>query len=301
MRSKAKGETVKASYSNVRLVYGSIDDFELVRAEASKADIVFHASGGSDENAPCAQAIIDGMSTKTTPAYYIHTSGAFTLALKSVETGLFGERFDDVYHDLDGIKRLNSLPDSAPHRKVDKVVLAADSDKVKTAIVIPTIVYGEGRGPGKTVMAPLFQPFIKRGRVFVLGKGDNVWNNIHIQDLTKLNLLLAEAAVNGGGGTATWNKTGMYLAENGTHVSREMLRLASQVLHRKGVVSSAEPEFLTLEQGKDIDQWIKIMIGADSQGVGQRARKLLNWQPTMQPFEQEIEHDIEREIKNLGK
>lgn len=300
VRSEAKGGAVKAEYPQVRLVYGSIGDLELVKDEASKADVVFHASGGSDEDVPCAQAIIEGISSRETPGYHLHTSGAFTLAVKTMETGLFGERFDDIYNDWDGIDRLNSLPDSAPHRKVDKVVLAADQSRVKTAIIIPTIVYGEGRGPGKRVMAPLFQPFIKQGKVFVLGKGDNIWNNVHIQDLTKLNLLLAEAAV-AGGGNASWNERGMYIAENGTHISREMLRLACQVLHRKGIVSSDEPEFLTPEQSKNIDLWFKVMIGADSQGVAIRAKKQLNWKPTMQSFEQELEHDIDREIKNTAK
>lgn len=59
--------------------------------------------------------------------------------------------------------------------------------------------------------------FIQHQKAFMVGKGDNVWHEIFINDLAQLFLLLTEAAVNGGG-PATWNNEGYYLAENGTVV-----------------------------------------------------------------------------------
>ncbi|EPY53570.1 hypothetical protein SPOG_03192 [Schizosaccharomyces cryophilus OY26] len=81
------------------------------------------------------------------------------------------------------------------HRKVDKV-----------AIVAPAVIC-IGRGPDKKNSFPLFELFFKHKKV--VGKGDNIWYNIHVQDLNKLYLLLAESIVNGDL-RATWNEEKWY-------------------------------------------------------------------------------------------
>lgn len=289
-----------SAYPQVRLVYGTTDDVDIIEEEASKADIVFH-SAASDEHVPSAEAIVRGLSRRQAdgPAYYIHTSGAFALAAETIATGKYGERFDKVYDDWDHVKELTSLPDYAPHRKVDKVVLAADPTKVRTAIVAPAVIYGVGRGPDKTKSAPVFEVFLKERKVFVVGKGDNIWHNIHVQDLSKLYLLLGEAAVNGGG-NATWNEEGYYLAENSSYVNREMLQLASKILYKKGLVDSPDPEFVTPKESEKILPWLKIMVGVDSQGTAIRGRKLLVWEPNMPSFEDELDNALEIDARSLG-
>ncbi|PLB52556.1 NAD(P)-binding protein [Aspergillus steynii IBT 23096] len=300
VRSEEKGAKVAAEYPQVRLVYGTTDDSDLLEEEASKADTVFH-SAASDDHVPSAQAILQGLGRRAAngPAYYIHTSGGFALAAATLATGKYGERFDKIYDDWDHVDELTSLPDHAPHRKVDKVVLAADPSKVRTAIVAPAVIYGKGRGPDKKKSAPVSEPFLRPRRVFVVGKGENIWHNIHVQDLTQLYLLLGEAAVNGGG-SATWNAQGYYLAENGSYVNRKMLKLASSILYKKGLVSSPEPEEVTVEQSESILPWLKIMVGVDSQGIARRGRKLLGWSPTMPTFEDELEAALETDARAMG-
>lgn len=56
-----------------------------------------------------------------------------------------GEFSTKEYNDWDGVTELTSLPDTAFHRNVDKVVLeigSVYSDIVKTAIVCPPTIYG---------------------------------------------------------------------------------------------------------------------------------------------------------------
>lgn len=58
----------------------------------------------------------------------------------------YGETSDKLHDDWDGVGELISMPDSAAHRHVDKVVLAASHahpDKIKTAIVCPPTIYGK--------------------------------------------------------------------------------------------------------------------------------------------------------------
>ncbi len=81
------------------------------------------------------------------PSFYIHTSGAFLLATPELARKTFGEASTKVSDDWDGISDVLSVPDSAPHRSADKIVIEANRADIKTAIVCPPTIYGQGRGP----------------------------------------------------------------------------------------------------------------------------------------------------------
>jgi hypothetical protein len=69
---------------------------------------------------------------------------------KDMETKTFGEASTKIYNDWDDLGEVTSIPDYAPHRDVDMIVLAAAAESgsnVKTAIVTPPTIYGNGRGP----------------------------------------------------------------------------------------------------------------------------------------------------------
>ena len=79
-----------------------------------------------------------------------------------------------------------------------------------------------------------------------------------------------------------------------------MLRLACHILHKKGLVKSPEPEFLTLEESEDIQLWFKIIVGGDSRGIAVRGRKLLGWAPSMPSFEDELEKALDIDARDQG-
>jgi hypothetical protein len=59
-----------------------------------------------------------------------------------------GTESDKQYNDLTGIEELVTLPDTAFHRNVDKVVIETGlnhGDAVKTVIVCPPTIYGLSR------------------------------------------------------------------------------------------------------------------------------------------------------------
>ena len=139
--------------------------------------------------------------------------GTSILAWKTFEEESYGELQSKVYNDWEGVHDLTSLPDGAAHRHVDKIVLAASEvnpDKIKTAIVCPCTIYGEGRGPDNRRSIQVYkaaESFMQNGEAYMTGKGENMWNQIHVKDLSKLYALLGEAAV-AGGPPATWNDQG---------------------------------------------------------------------------------------------
>jgi len=129
----------------------------------------------------------------------LHTSGTGILTWKDAETKRFGQApSQEAYNDLEGVSALTSLPDSAFHRDIDKMVLAAGSDSVKTAIICPPTVYGAGRGPGNKRSRQVYvlvSTTLKQGQAPQLGKGLSEWNNVHVHDLADLFVLLTEAAL----------------------------------------------------------------------------------------------------------
>ena len=119
--------------------------------------------------------------------------------MRDVQAGHCGVEDEHVYDDWEGVGEVTSLPDSAWHRKVDKIVLAGSKTavNVKTAIVCPPTIYGPGRGPGNTYSDQwyfLAKAYIQRGHAFRIGEGTNRWNMVHVHDLSNIYLALVEEA-----------------------------------------------------------------------------------------------------------
>lgn len=103
---------------------------------------------------------------------------------------------DDVYADTH-----DNIPVTAWHRDVDLEVYAAGkTGLLDIFIVCPPLIYGTSNGPFKrdSQQVPgLIQCSLKHGKAVFVGKGKNVWNNVHIDDLSNFYVLLAEKALVG--------------------------------------------------------------------------------------------------------
>ena len=220
VRDEHRGKLVSAVWPKIRLVIGKLDDIALLEAEAQRADIVLNFA--DSDHPESARALTQGARLHETgsPVFVIHTSGTGILTWKTVLTRSFGELEDKIYDDWDGIHEIISLPDSAAHRKVDKIFLEAgqnDSGPVRTGIVCPPTIYGVGRGPGNTRSQQLYDLaalILKSGTGKRVGKGNNRQTHVHLHDLSDLYVLLIEAAA-AGGGKATWGDNGYYFSSSG--------------------------------------------------------------------------------------
>ncbi|KAK5459862.1 hypothetical protein LTS15_003991 [Exophiala xenobiotica] len=302
VRNSDKGAKIAKSYSKVRLVYGDLDAVELIEEEAANTDIVYHFA--NCDHVPSAEAIAKGLARRQRdgPGYWIHTSGTLILGYETMVKNAFGDRLDKVFDDWDNVKELISHPDAAAHRDVDKVVLAAGSDKVQTAIVCPPTIIGAGRGPDNTRSVQIYrttEAFLKNKQAFKVGKGENVWHYVNVQDLSELYLLLGEAAVNGGS-PATWNEQGYYLAENGPFVWGEVLQTIANIAHKEGLIPSATLKSYTAKEADEIMPFASYSIGTNSQGVSVRGKKLLGWKPKMGSIQDELPIAVDSEAHLLG-
>ncbi|PGH20345.1 hypothetical protein AJ80_03613 [Polytolypa hystricis UAMH7299] len=284
VRNSDRGAVIASKYPTVNLVYGSLNSADVIEEEAKKADIVYHFA--NCDHVASARAIAKGLAAHTSdrPGHWIHISGTGSLVFEDLRAFRIGELRDKEYNDWDGVGELTSLPDDAPHRNVDKIVIDVGSnaaDRVKTAIISPPAIYGPGRGPGNTRSVQVYnlaRAVLRRRKGFLVGKGENIWHEVHVHDLSDLSLALGEAAV-AGGGKATWGKEGYYLAENGGFAWGDIQRAVAKVAFEQGFIKSSDVDVLDAMQTSAVDRSGPFLWGTNSRGQAIRGRKLLDWNP----------------------
>ncbi|TVY21279.1 Uncharacterized protein LARI1_G000428 [Lachnellula arida] len=308
VRSSDTGAQVASVYPKIRLVYGTLDDTELLEKESASADIVLHTADSSD-HAVAAKAIAKGLAsghTKANPGFWLHTSGTGILCWKDMETSTYGEPpSQPPYDDLDNVAGLTGLPDTAFHRDVDKLVLGSASDSIKTAIVCPPTIYGPGRGPGNQRSRQVYnlvQATLEKGQAPQLGRGLTEWDNVYVHDLSALFVLLAEAAVANRTelDAKLWGKEGYFLAENGHHVWGEISKEVGQVAFSKGYVKVKETRVMSVDEAKEAYGFEALTWGLNSKGFAKRARKYLGWKPEGKSLKDEIPDIVDSEARSLG-
>ena len=166
----------------------------------------------------------------------------------------------------------------------------------------PPTIWGAGRGPDNTRSVQIYkstEAFLKHGKAFKVGKGQNIWHQVHVSDLAELYLLLGEAAVNEGR-PASWNEQGYYLAENGSFVWGDVLGEIAKVAHKKGLLKTPTAESLSPADADQLFRNAKYSIGTNSRGVSIRGKKLLGWKPVQGDILGELETAVDSEARMLG-
>lgn len=302
-RNSDKGAKVASQFAKVRLVYGDLDSSELLTKEASQADIVLHCADADHVGA--ANALVAGLAQRQTPSYLIHTSGTGILSFADFERKIYGVKNEKVYDDWDGIAEVTSLPDTAVHRDVDKIVLGASgsSSNVFSAIVCPPCIYGPGRGPDNRKSAQAYRmarAAIYRGKGFTVEEGNNIWTQVHVQDLSNVFLALVTAALSPNGGNATWNYEGYYFAESGDIVWGEVARAIAKIAHEKKLIDTAEIDHVSPSEADKLTLAGSYLWGMNSRCKAIRANKLFGWTPKQKSLFDLLPEIVEGEAKELG-
>ncbi|KAI4221893.1 MAG: hypothetical protein L6R36_006560 [Xanthoria steineri] len=299
VRNSDKGAQIASQYPTIRLVYGDLDSAEALEEEARKADIVLHA-----DHVVAAEALTRGLAAHASdrPGYIIHTSGTAILLFADIERQIFGEASQKIYNDWDGVSEVTTIPDFAPHRNVDKIILASGSSNVKPAIVCPPTIYGQGRGPGnqRSIQLPeLSRCTLEMGHGIQVGAGKTYWTNVHVHDLSEVFVALVEAAA-AGGGNASWGAEGYYFTENGEHVWGEISKAVVSAAYKAGFALSDEVKAHSNDEINEMCHFGTGLWGANSRCRAIRARKLLGWSPKGKSIEEEIPDTVAFEADLRG-
>ncbi|HEX7985067.1 MAG TPA: NAD-dependent epimerase/dehydratase family protein [Duganella sp.] len=235
-------------------VVGSLDDRDLLIAQARSADAVINAA--SSDNRAAVEAIIDGLAGSG--KVFLHTSGSSIVGDASGGLGT-----DRIYYE-DQLPE--PTPDKAARVAIDNLVLAAAGKGVRSAVLCNTLIYGHGALPRDSVQLPrLLKQARKSGVVRHVGPGLNIWSNVHIDDVVDLYLLALEKTEAGA----------FYFVESGEASFRDMTAAIARAL------DLGEPQDWPLEQAKE--EWGYEMasygLGSNSRVRGKRAREQLGWAP----------------------
>lgn len=281
--TRSPEKVVPLNSLGVVAVVGSNQDLEKLTEYTRNSDVVFACADSDDLQA--AKAILLGLKKRYDETgrvpILIHTSG--TGVLTDNAAGDYAT--DKVYSDLD-IPLIETLPKTQPHRKVDIEVVAADEKGyVRTYIVLPSTIYGIAntslvklgiQNPYSKQIPNLIKASIDRKQGGVVGKGLNLWPNVHISDITSLYITIFDAAIRGTG-EAGHGREGFYFGENGEHRVGRISEVIAELLFEVKLGKSPEPTVFTE------DELQKYFGGARNLGSNSRARadrsKLIGWKP----------------------
>lgn len=264
VRSEENAERVRSL--GIAPVHGTLDDVDLLGAAAARADAIVHAANADHE--PSARAMLAAI--EGTGRAYIHTSGSSVVGTQSA-----GQRVDAVFDEDTPI-----IPSAGRAARValNEDILSFKAKGIRAIIICPSLIYGISRGPTKhSMQVPwLIRLAKKAGVAKHYGAGENIWSNVHIDDLVDLYLLALASAPSGA----------FYFAENGENSMRQVCEAITRKLGvTTGTVSMSLDE-ASREWGEGVAQ---NTMGSNSRVRAVRARRELGWRPNRRSLIDEIE------------
>jgi nucleoside-diphosphate-sugar epimerase len=181
VRSRDKADEVAAF--GVAPVIGSLDDTDMLRAEAAAADAVVNAA--SSDHRGAVETFIAALAGSGKP--FIHSSGSSIVADMAM-----GEPSDRIFDETTPIAPLG---ERAARVAIDQLVLKAPG--LRSTVLCNAMIYGNALGgSGQSVQVPaLVRQAKASGAARYIGRGLNRWSNVHIADVAALyTLAIAKAS-----------------------------------------------------------------------------------------------------------
>lgn len=254
VRNEVQADSVAAL--GIDPVIGALEDVELLAREAKRADAVINAA--SSDNRVVVDALVGALEGSGKP--FLHTSGSSV-----VGDDARGEWKSDTV--FDETTSYIVAPEKAKRAALDKFILDAAQRGVRSVILCNTMIYGTGLGVNKdsVQIPPLAAQARKSGIARHVGKGLNVWSNVHIEDVADLYVLALEKAPAGS----------FYFVENGEASYAEIV---AAIAKRLGL---GAPQAWPVDDA--IAEWgfghAVYSFGSNSRVNAAKARKELGWQP----------------------
>ncbi|RRW63832.1 NAD-dependent epimerase/dehydratase family protein [Pseudomonas fluorescens] len=253
VRSAEQADELKALGMNA--VIGTLDDSQLLAQQARAADAVINAA--SSDHRGAVEALLDAL--RGSNKVFLHTSGS------SIVGDASGGKSSDVIYFEDNLPE--PTVDKAARVAIDNLVLAAAQDGVNSAVICNTLIYGHSLGVNRdSVQLPrLLKQARKNGVVRHVGTGQNIWSNVHIEDVVALYQLALTKNVPGT----------FYFVESGEASFIDMTTAMAEALNL------GKPQDWPLQDAEA--EWGYEManygLGSNSRVRGKHARKLLGWTP----------------------
>lgn len=175
VRDQDKANAVQAAGATP--LVGDASDAALVQRAAQEADGVIHLASSKEVDAVLVPAVLAGLAGSGKP--FVHTGGIWTYGSNDDIT-------EDAPADPPAITAWRDLAEG----------LVLDASGVRGMVVVPSIVYGHGKGlPNVIVDAPRGAAAVPALRL--IGDGSQHWATVHVDDLAALYVLALEQGTAG--------------------------------------------------------------------------------------------------------
>src|SRR6266513_2118096 len=184
-RSDAAAASLKKR--GIEPLYGDLNAYTPFVAVAKRVDAVINAA--NSDNPFVVHALLAGLAG--TGKTLIQTSGSSVVG--TYDNGEPSERI------FDEDTPFTPEPEKAGRVAIDQSVFAAAKNGVRSVVIRPTLIYGRGIGVSATsIQLPkLIDVARKAGVPRHVGRGLNIWSNVHIADVVDLYLLALDKAPGG--------------------------------------------------------------------------------------------------------
>ena len=234
---------------------GTLDDDALLARCARTADAVIHCAD-ADQRASVASML---NALRGSGKTFIQTSGSGIVA-----DGAGGEPSDATYADDTPVR---PVPAREARVALNRDILATAQYGVRAIVIAPTMIYGRGTGanPNSIQVPKMMALARKAGVAKFIGRGENIWSNVHIEDLADLYLAALDRAPAGA----------FYYAESGECSIKQIAEEIARALKLGGTASMTQAE-AAAEWGEGSARW---SFGSNSRVRAVRARRELGWAP----------------------
>jgi nucleoside-diphosphate-sugar epimerase len=242
-------------------------DSTVLEQAARDADVVINAA--NSDNRDTVDSFLNVM--RSCEKTFIQSSGTSIVADLAD-----GQHPGKIYEDDTPVTPLTLR---AGRVALNNAVLAASGAGLRTIVICPSLIYGTGLGASAhSMQVPWMIELAKKyGVGRHIGPGENIWSNVHINDLVDLYLLAIQKAPAGA----------FYYAENGENSMRELAQAVSRMLGYGG-----RTEEMSVEEA--IGEWgeggARYTMGSNSRVRAVRARQELGWSPSAPSLIDEVEH-----------
>jgi nucleoside-diphosphate-sugar epimerase len=269
VRSAEKADALRGF--GIEPVMGTLDNAAVLSQAAKAADIVVNAASADHKGA--AVALLDALAGSGKS--FIHTSGSSIVGARSC-----GERSDDIF---DEDAPITPSPARAARIELNHFILGSHDKGCRPVIICPSLIYGRGLGAGPdSVQVPfLIRLAKKRGNAAHAGPGENIWSNVHIDDLVTLYALAIDKAPAGA----------FYFAETSENSMREVCVAINRMLGLQGPPTAMSMAEAAFEWGEGTAE---DTMASNSRVRAKRARQL-GWRPVARGLLDEIGQGCYRE------
>ncbi len=192
-----------------------------------------------------------------------------------------GEASEDIFHED---TPFTPAPEKAMRVAIDQSILAASLHGVRTIVIRPTLIYGRGIGVNAaSVQIPkLIDAARKAGVPRHVGRGLNIWGNVHIADVADAFLLALDHAPAGS----------LFYLEN----AETNFKTTTQAIGRMLGLGEATQDWPIGDAVEGLGPGAHLSFGSNSRVRAGKARKVLGWAPKGGTLIDEIENGVYREM-----